>query len=410
MTNKVARKPFVVMASESPPTAIYKCGVGVVIETLIAILRQAGWQVEWTYPSYPERQGVEGESTLYSTELRGQNGYRITWFWWMPIMGLANFIKIIWRFVKRRPDLVILHGAHQTSQIMAMAARLLRIPIASQLHVMDDYYIEKKAPPSSVKFAKAYQRAMNRLVMSLSTVIFCPSRWYDRYFKNYCGHNKPVRIMPSLILENKLIVDKFDFKQSFLMSLGHSADTPLIISFGRVGPEKNAEFLLRAMKEMMRISPEDKKPVLVLAGGGDGTYCQHLKNMAEIWNFGDNFHILGPYELDYGLKLMQIADLVWLPSKSETQGLVAGEAMQTTVVMVLDGYAMAEYVKVPDCLMPEEAEVWAKTSAELLSDKARYLQVKESLALLSRDYTDEPVFTERLLSTYQSLFANQPLL
>lgn len=382
---------------------IYRCGVGVVIETLISVLHEAGWRTQWIYPGYKNRQGRVGETTLFSFKTPRQEIYRDAWFLWTPL-GIVNLLKLIWLFWHWKPDLVVLHGAHQAPQIALVAAKILGIPVALKLHTFDDYYIESKFPGRLKKIAKDYQRIMNYLLARFSDRVWPPSKWYANFFRKYCGYQGGMEDDVSLVVTNPPLQEKEAYKSQFLDKLGLAKRSKLVMYFGRICQEKNVSFLLEVMRELKTIMPAEQMPTLVLAGGGEAEYLQSLLNLAQIWNFGQNIRILGEYELEEGLAWMQMADIVWLPSKSETQGLVAVEAMQVAIVFVLADYAMAEFVGIEECLLPEDAKVWAESSKAILADEARAQELRARLAKRAAQYTDRAAYQKKLLEKYRGLF------
>jgi len=111
-------------------------------------------------------------------------------------------------------------------------------------------------------------------------------------------------------------------RQALRERLGFSGAAPLCLTVGRLAPEKNLDFLLRAFALLCRDCPEAGLAVV-----GDGDERLRLERLAEALAIRDRVRFVGavphPAVVDYCLA----ADLFLFPSTSETQGLAALEGL-----------------------------------------------------------------------------------
>jgi glycosyltransferase involved in cell wall biosynthesis len=101
---------------------------------------------------------------------------------------------------------------------------------------------------------------------------------------------------------------------------GVAVDTPVVACIARLQPEKDVGSLVAAMARVLKQAPET---VCVIAG--DGPLRPALQNEIDRLRLGANVRLLG-YQSD-ALSVMRAADMVVLPSLSESFGLVLVEAM-----------------------------------------------------------------------------------
>lgn len=98
-------------------------------------------------------------------------------------------------------------------------------------------------------------------------------------------------------------------------------DTPTIVHVGRLGVEKNLDFLVKVMERI----PETR-----LVFVGDGPYKSDLEQMFE----GKNVHFTGMLTGEELSQAYASGDIFITPSESETLGFVVLEAMASGIPVV----------------------------------------------------------------------------
>jgi glycosyltransferase involved in cell wall biosynthesis len=122
--------------------------------------------------------------------------------------------------------------------------------------------------------------------------------------------------------------DKHEAKRE----VGASLDRPLLLMMANLAPHKGQETAIRAVGQL---AARGVKTDLWLAGAdrsGDGNYEARLKNMIAERGLGERVTLLG-FRQD-GVKLLQAADIVLLPSTSEGLPLTLLEAQACGVPVV----------------------------------------------------------------------------
>ena len=112
--------------------------------------------------------------------------------------------------------------------------------------------------------------------------------------------------------------------------IGIEADTHVITFVGRIQPHKGPEIFIRAIAEMISHSPHlrPKLRVFIIGGasGVNGSEVERLKELVSWLNIADVVSFLPPVPRTELPNWYRAADLVCVPSYSESFGLVALEA------------------------------------------------------------------------------------
>jgi len=119
-------------------------------------------------------------------------------------------------------------------------------------------------------------------------------------------------------------------KDSSRLKLNIASDALMLLFVGRVQPHKGPEVLVRAVAEMVSQMPHLRaRLALVIMGGASGSgesEPERLKVLSKFLGVDDVVHIIDPVKRDELADWYRAADLVCVPSYSESFGLVALEA------------------------------------------------------------------------------------
>ena len=171
--------------------------------------------------------------------------------------------------------------------------------------------------------------------------------------------------------------------------LGIAPERPIIAIVGRVQPLKDQELAIRVLAELHARS--GSAPVLVVAGeatpGQDG-YASLLRAVAAELGVLAEVRFAGALSRERLADLLAIAAVTFVPSYSETFGLVALEsAASGTPVIAFRGGGLVESVStgVSGLLIDSrDPLVWAQATVSLLDDGAEL----ERLSRCSRHYAE----------------------
>ena len=201
------------------------------------------------------------------------------------------------------------------------------------------------------------------------------------------GVNIPVTVLPSGIsLKNFEHVKPHQEAYSYL------------ITFGRVGSEKNLIFLLDAFT---RLAPQF--PDLHFMIVGDGPYFEELTALVADRGLGHRIHLPGMLRHPELFPIVKGAHVFLSASVTETQGLTTLEALACgTPAVAVQGPGVEDTLEGDrgGYLVPQDLEKFCEKVALLLTDKTvREAKSKEAVGR-AEDFSIESC-TDRLLEMYQ---------
>ncbi len=155
--------------------------------------------------------------------------------------------------------------------------------------------------------------------------------------------------------------------------LGLPADRPVVLFAGRVQPLKGPDVLVRALAVLAATGRP--VPLLVILGGASGrlTAVRELRALASATGVDADTVVRPPVSRAELADWFAAADLVAMPSRSESFGLVAAEAQACGTPVVASAVGGLRTV-VQDgvtgrLVASHEPEPWADALAELLADE-----------------------------------------
>lgn len=158
-------------------------------------------------------------------------------------------------------------------------------------------------------------------------------------------------------------------------ALGLPTDRDIVLFAGRVQPLKAPDVLVRALGELRATGRP--VPLLVVLGGPSGrsTAVRELEALAEITGVGDSLVVRPPAARDELVTWYHAADLVAMPSRSESFGLVAAEAQAAGVPVVAAAVGGLRSI-VDDgvsgvLVRGHDPRRWAGVLADVLADRDR---------------------------------------
>ena len=189
--------------------------------------------------------------------------------------------------------------------------------------------------------------------------------------------------------------------------LGLPADAVVLAFAGRIQPLKGPDVVLRAAASLLRLRPSlaDRLAVVIVGGpsGSEVGAPGRLEALASSLGISSLVRMEAPCPQPELADWYRAADVVLVPSHSESFGLVALEAQAcgTPVVAaavgglrtaVRDGYSGV-------LVDGHDPEVWARVLADLLASPARLLQLSAGAREHAAAY-NWPATAERLVEVY----------
>ncbi len=153
-------------------------------------------------------------------------------------------------------------------------------------------------------------------VMGWGKFVICPSKVIARHMQDNFGV-KPDKIS---IISRWVNFDKFEFKP-----YKERISKVSILSIGRISPSKGYEYLIEAMRRVLRSNPYVNLLIIGSAEGAKSKYLRHLKTLVYSYSLNYNIKFLG-YQKDIGRFLKSAAMLVVPSVVEESFGRVIVEA------------------------------------------------------------------------------------
>jgi 1,2-diacylglycerol 3-alpha-glucosyltransferase len=172
----------------------------------------------------------------------------------------------------------------------------------------------------------------------------------------------------------------------------------VLISAGRLAPEKNWETLIKAVA---RVAPNHPDLRLVLIG--DGQQREALEKLAEDLEIGDRVEFIGKIPFAEIPHYFKAADFFGFASVTETQGLVTMEAMACGLpVAAVDATGTSDVVthEVDGLLTKNSTDALAAAIERLLTEDGLLTRFREATLEKSTSF-DILVHARKLVEVYQ---------
>ncbi|MFZ5898717.1 MAG: glycosyltransferase family 4 protein [Bacillota bacterium] len=294
-----------------------------------------------------------------------------------------------------RVDLVHVHSPFLLGRLGLRCAREIGVPVVFTYHTMYDHYVHYV--PLAHNLTKKITRHLACGFCNRCDLVLVPSNVIGDYIRDL-GVKVPVRKLPTGIKLD-------DFRHGDPAWLGErygiGADEKVLLFVGRLGLEKNVEFLLRAFGKLLQ---EYRYPVrLVLVGGGPQT--QQLKELAAEKGIKDKVVFTGPLAMEDVAHCYAGSHIFVFSSLTETQGLVIGEAKAAGLPAVaINAFGVGEMIEdgQDGFLTPPNENIFVSRLLQLLTDKDLYERFCRK-ALVNAENISSGAMAVQLINVYQEL-------
>jgi len=244
-------------------------------------------------------------------------------------------------------------------------AREAGIPVVSTNHTLYPHYAHyMPVVPQSI--TRAFLVWHMKRYYSRCDAIVTPSKPVRQILRSY-GIDKPIEVIQTGVDPIPPRRSRDEVRRAY----GIPPCAPLLLYVGRVAKEKNLDLLFCAFEQVRTRFPETR---LMVVGGGP--ILDALRNRAPA---GATFTGMLPREDIWDV--YRAADIFTFPSTTETQGLAICEALSAGLPCVVVNEGGAPEVLnngVDGCLVPDDADAFARAVLDLLSDdnKRRWMSAK----------------------------------
>ncbi len=357
-------------------------GVVTVLQMMIKELKRAGHEVYVFYPGHPGGDGIDTGVYRFPS---------LRFFFYKGIRVAIPFNRGAFR---RIPQLDIIHS-HTPGPLglLALSASVrYHIP---HVHTYHGLYVDyRRYLPRAIRPTRGMVKSVSRLLCNRCTAIIAPSDQMKRELGSY-GVRRPIYALP-------FGVDEEEFSHEIGRDFRRELNLPtedLLLFAGRLGAEKNIDFLLRSFNQLLPSNPNAR---LIIAG--DGPQRSFLGQYAENLGIAPYVFFTGSLKRSDLIDLYKQATLFVFASKTETQGLVVVEAMMAGAAVVALGIMGPKDIITSGetgILVGENEEDFAQACDKLLQDENE----RHKLGIAARNWArsrSSHVSTENLLEIYSS--------
>lgn len=297
-------------------------------------------------------------------------------------------------------DIVHAHTPFSMGILGKIISARQKIPMVYTHHT--DYPEYSKAYLKGKIILPAAAKSWSRWFSNMADTVIAPSYKIKKLLKSY-GVKKPIYILPTGIdLKSFKRTEKsLKMTESLKKKLGVLPEEKLLIFVGRMGKEKNVDFLIKSFGEILRKGGNIK---LMLVG--DGPHLGRLKLFAKKLKLDGNIIFTGSVPHENLPVYYQVSDLFVFSSLTETQGIVVIEAMASGLpVVALDDDAFRGAV-IDDrngfLIKRNTPKMFAEKTLNILTDKNLRNRFSKASLKIAKNFSREKQAKE-LIGIYKKM-------
>ncbi len=373
-------------------------GVARSVERFRGRMREHGHRVVVVSPEFPDQPEQE-EDVIRIPAIQNFNGSDFSLS--LPVLFLDKLIEKDFK-----PDIIHSHHPYLLGDTGLRASAKMGVPLVFTHHTMYEKYTH---------YVPGDSTTMQHFVIELSTGyanmcdrVIAPSESVKDILRER-GVETPVEVIPTgVVIEDFQTGDG----QSIRNRMNIPRDAYVIGHLGRLAPEKNLEFLTRAVTAFLKENGEAHFLVV-----GEGPSEGEMARICEDSGLAGRLHFTGSLTGQEVADAYHAMDVFAFASKTETQGMVLTEAMAAGVpVVALDASGAREVVRDRENgrLLPDETEEEFSKAIEWVRhrQKENPKPLQEAVQQTARDFSLEActrdtlnLYTELLgQKTYRSKF------
>ena len=368
-------------------------GVSISLQLLVHGLREAGHEVTVFAPRFPGYKDEE-EKVYRIPSLKYLNKPPI----YVAVPGTP---RTTWSLSRSKFDVLHAHSPLTVGLLAYLTASAHSLPLIYTYHTsVTDYthYVKVIGETHVMRYAA---RWFSTASTNLGDQIVVPSPKFERLLLSQ-KVKRPIHIVP-----NGIDLDRFQKTKPstlFHSRMGLNPDSPMLLSVGRLDPEKNLEFLINVFK---LISPRFPNVHLVFAG--DGSSRSSLEAKAASSGVKQRIHFLGMVNRADLPDLLHEGTLFLSASSTEVHPISMIEAIASglPVVTVQDeAFDGMSEDGVNGRVVPADINAFADAIGALLSDRARLEGMGRKSIEMSRKFSIETQVTTLINLYTQSILQN----
>lgn len=378
-------------------------GVSVSLQMISEGLKKRGHQVTIFAPKFPGYKDDE-PNVMRLPSLKYLNNPPI----YVAVLGTP---RSTWKLTREHFDVLHAHSPASVGLLAYLTASTKRLPLIYTYHTsITDYthYIKFIGGTGLIKRAASW---FSKASTDLGDQIVVPSPKFQRLLITQ-KVKQPITVIPNGIDLSmfKAVKNPGALRKRF----GISPDAPILLTVGRMDPEKRLEFIVEAFDLIA-----DRVPNAHLVFAGDGGSRKSVEEKASATRASDRIHFLGMVNRAELPDIFHDASVFVSASTTEVHPISVIEAIASGLPLVavqdeafegmlddgMNGY-----------LVPLDVKAYADTLAKLLPDRERLKRFSEHSVLLSEKYSIEgqvraleKLYLEAILQNWRGNFFTRML-
>jgi len=294
-------------------------------------------------------------------------------------------------------DVIHVHHPFLSGRLALRYARPLRIPIIFTNHTRYDLYAQTYLSIVPEEVSQSLLRAYMPSFCAAIDLAIAPSAGMKRVLRDL-GVEGHIEVVPNG-------VDLTRFYEAEPLSrtdFGFREDDILLVYTGRIAPEKNLEFLLRAFSG---VAHAIANTYLLIIGGGQKQTEEEIQARVEELDISDRVRFTGMIEYQKLPGYLAMCDIFVTASVTEVHPLSVIEAMGAGLPIVgIQSVGVGDTVQegVTGFLAPEDLPAFTAKLTRLCLDQKLRLQMRDSARQASTIYSIERT-TRTMLKHYEKL-------
>jgi 1,2-diacylglycerol 3-alpha-glucosyltransferase len=379
-------------------------GIAICIDSSIRYLAKKGHEIDVISPDYPHFE----DKRHYPKNMRIHrfSSYSL----WFTSNKEERFIykkqknHIRALLDKIKPDIIHIHLEFSVGRCVKKWAMENNVPLVMTIHTYYPPYFKIYMPFLPMAFWKWFIKGFSKRFYKNFNYLITPSKEMKEVIHDVYKIKSPVEVLPiGIDLSNFKGVDReHEYKNSFLLEKYPRIKSRRRLLFvGRIGSEKNIEFLFEVMKELLK-QRTDVELLMV----GSGSYSEYYEKMVAKMNLSSHVTFFGSFPNDQMKYIYALADIFTFASVTETQGLVTTEALcnelPVVAVSALGSKSVLEGNK-GGFLVNLDVKEFANKVSLLLDNKETYEQKKAQARKMVEDLSFDKVTGPRLEEIYHHI-------
>ncbi|GAB4541259.1 MAG: glycosyltransferase family 4 protein [Anaerolineales bacterium] len=216
-------------------------------------------------------------------------------------------------------DVAHVHHPFLSGQLALRYCRLMRIPIVYTNHTRYDLYARTYLPLMPEQMSHAFLQTYMPSFCEAVQMTVAPSAGMAQILKQL-NVKAQVEVIPNGVELARFRKAQPHRRESF----GYKKDDLILIYSGRIAPEKNLPFLLKAFARIAQALPRAK---LALIGGGTPAYESEISELIEELHIAQSARMFGKVEYETLPAYLAMGDIFTTASVTEVHPLSLIEAM-----------------------------------------------------------------------------------